>query len=257
MRVEGDATHDGDGPVLKSHELWASILGGVVGDAIEDFSIQSDLRIDELTGDVVLQYVDQVGGIQLDLRLAVGNEIPQPVSAIDDPRSLVLNTEVEVGALREPVREEADGPGGSHHSLDARHADSLLPHQPSLRDLNGEGGAAEVVGEFGRVDGGPDPVAPEVAHRIQLSQVDGTRNRLARTQLDRVDLIVGIRRGDRASIEGLDLESKPFLPFHIGKKKAVPREVSDADGGQERFVGDVEVPLEGEINHDLGTKVFR
>ena len=91
MGIEGNASHDGDGSILKSHELGASILGSIIRDALEDFSIQADLRVDELAGDVVLEDVDRVGGIQHDLRLAVGDEISQAVGAIDDPPFLLLS----------------------------------------------------------------------------------------------------------------------------------------------------------------------
>ena len=257
MGVEGYATHHGDGTVLKPHELGASILGGVVGDALENLSIQADLGVDELAWDIVLEHMDRVGGIQHDLGLAVGDEVAQPVGAIDDARCLVLDAQVEVGALCDPVREEADRSGETGRPFHAWHADSLLPQQSSLRDFNGKWGAAEVVGELCGVDGRPDAVASEVAHRIKLGQIDGARDRLARSQLNRFDFIVRICRRNRAAIECLDLESKPFLSFHVSKKETVSRKICDADRCEKRFVGNVEIPLEGEVDHNLSSKVTR
>lgn len=222
-----------------------------VGFALEDFSVESYVRVEEGFRCDILQDMNLVLFIKKDFGRAVGNKPSEAVGAEDLAALGIFDADIELRAVGQAVREDCDIARLSRSGHSFRNSNGLLENGTPVRDLDVEGRGVEGALESGGVDGGPNAVAAEFSDRKEWREVHGAGQLLTCLQNEWLVCVVQAPWRDRAAVQGLDLESKPMVAVGITKRQRVSAEVGQAHGDQNRLIADVESALELDVHLQL------
>ena len=187
----------------------------------EEFAVHADFAEEIGFGGVELEDEEVVGGVELDVGLAVFDDFAELKGAEHGACCGVLDAGVgEVMGAGVTV-EDAEGVGVAGVGEVLGDADLLAPDEFAFGDVKEVGFGGEMFVELPGIDEGLDPVAALLAEGEEGVEVDGAFEGFAGLDGEGCEVVVGVPwRDGFVGVAREDLETEPLEAVVLEKERA-------------------------------------